>query len=56
MDWVWIWELVKSLIAGIILWASFTLLKLPLPAPPVLWGIVGIIWVYIWFIIIWKYL
>lgn len=48
--------LLKSLLAWIILGASFTLLKLPLPAPPVLWWIVGIIWVYLWYIIIWKFL
>ena len=46
--------LIKSLIAGVILWWMFTILKLPLPAPPVLWWIVWIVWVYVWFVLINK--
>lgn len=49
-------ELIKSLVAGMVLWWMFTLLKLPLPAPPVLAGVIWIVWVYLWYIIVWKYL
>lgn len=47
-------ELFKSLIAGMILGWVFTYLKLPLPAPPVLGGIVWIVWVYLGFILVGK--
>ncbi|MBP1154993.1 MULTISPECIES: XapX domain-containing protein [unclassified Paenibacillus] len=39
-------ELVLSLLAGLIVGSLFKLLKLPLPAPPVLPGILGIIGIY----------
>lgn len=39
-------ELLLSLGAGIIIGITFKLLKLPLPAPPVLSGILGIVGVY----------
>lgn len=47
-------EIVKTFIAGMILGGVFTLLKLPLPAPPVFAGIMWIVWVYVWFILINK--
>lgn len=39
-------EIILALIAGVIVGAIFTLIKLPIPAPPVLSGIMGIIGVY----------
>lgn len=45
-------QLIMSLVAGIILGAVFTLMKLPLPAPPVLSGIIGIVGIYLGGIII----
>lgn len=39
-------EIVLSLFAGFILGIIFTALKLPIPAPPVLAGIMGIVGVY----------
>ncbi|SDZ20058.1 XapX domain-containing protein [Evansella caseinilytica] len=39
-------EIVLSLIAGIMIGIVFKLLKLPLPAPPVLAGVIGIVGVY----------
>jgi XapX domain-containing protein len=40
-------EIVLSLLAGIICGLIFKLLKLPLPAPPVLAGVIGIVGVYL---------
>ncbi|WP_018932862.1 XapX domain-containing protein [Gracilibacillus lacisalsi] len=39
-------EIVLSLLAGIIIGIVFKFMKLPLPAPPVLAGVVGIFGVY----------
>lgn len=39
-------EILLALLAGAIVGALFTLIKLPIPAPPVLSGILGIIGVY----------
>ncbi|NRF93062.1 DUF1427 family protein [Paenibacillus frigoriresistens] len=39
-------ELLLSLGAGLIIGILFKLLKLPLPAPPVLSGILGIVGIY----------
>ncbi|WP_246941715.1 XapX domain-containing protein [Bacillus pinisoli] len=39
-------ELFLSLLTGIIIGMSFKLLKLPLPAPPVLAGVLGVFGVY----------
>ncbi|WP_208589445.1 XapX domain-containing protein [Gracilibacillus suaedae] len=39
-------EIVLSLLAGIIIGILFKFMKLPLPAPPVLAGVVGIFGVY----------
>ncbi|QGH34329.1 DUF1427 family protein [Gracilibacillus salitolerans] len=39
-------ELLLSLLAGIMIGIAFKFMKLPLPAPPVLAGIVGIFGVY----------
>ena len=38
---------ILALITGIVAGAVFTLLKLPLPAPPALPGILGIVGIYI---------
>ena len=40
-------EVLLALITGIIVGAIFSLLKLPLPAPPVLSGIAGIFGIYV---------
>lgn len=40
-------ELLLSLGAGLIIGILFKVLKLPLPAPPVLSGILGIVGIYI---------
>lgn len=40
-------EILLSLIGGVILGAGFQMFKLPLPAPPVLAGVVGIFGVYL---------
>ncbi|CQR48441.1 hypothetical protein BN1058_02810 [Paraliobacillus sp. PM-2] len=39
-------ELILSLVAGIIVGILFKFLKLPLPAPPVLTGVLGIVGIY----------
>lgn len=41
-----------ALLAGFILGAVFTLLKLPIPAPPTLAGIAGIIGIYLGYMIL----
>ncbi|MFC0470470.1 XapX domain-containing protein [Halalkalibacter kiskunsagensis] len=40
-------ELLLSVLAGIIIGVTFKFLRLPLPAPPVLAGILGIFGVYL---------
>lgn len=40
-------EVILSLIAGMVIGIVFKMLKLPLPAPPVLAGVVGIFGVYL---------
>jgi len=45
-------QLLFSLLTGTVLWAVFTLLKLPLPAPGALAGIVGIIGIYLWYVLV----
>ncbi|WP_210365178.1 DUF1427 family protein [Bacillus sp. REN3] len=40
-------ELALSLLAGIIVGVVFKFMKLPLPAPPVLAGVLGIVGVYL---------
>ncbi|WCN38440.1 XapX domain-containing protein [Aneurinibacillus uraniidurans] len=45
-------ELVLALITGLVVGAVFKLLKLPLPAPPVLPGILGIVGIYLGGIIV----
>lgn len=42
----------QSMLAGFICGAVFTLLRLPLPAPPVLAGVLGIVGVYLGYIAI----
>jgi XapX domain-containing protein len=39
-------EVILSLIAGLVIGIAFKLLRLPLPAPPVLAGVMGIFGVY----------
>ena len=39
-------EILLSLLAGIVAGAIFKLIRLPIPAPPVLSGVVGIFGVY----------
>lgn len=40
-------ELILSLVAGLAVGIIFKFLKLPLPAPPVLAGVLGIVGVYL---------
>lgn len=40
-------EIILSLVAGLIVGILFKFLKLPLPAPPVLAGVLGIVGVYL---------
>lgn len=40
-------ELILALVTGLIVGCIFKLLKLPLPAPPVLSGIVGIVGIFL---------
>ncbi|MEH7441438.1 DUF1427 family protein [Bacillus sp. JJ1122] len=40
-------EVVLSLLAGLLVGVVFKFLKLPLPAPPVLAGVLGIVGVYL---------
>ncbi|MBM4761948.1 DUF1427 family protein [Bacillus sp. B15-48] len=40
-------EVVLALVAGLIVGILFKFLRLPIPAPPVLAGVVGIVGVYI---------
>lgn len=42
-------EIILSLITGIIVGFLFALLKLPIPAPPALAGVTGIVGVYLGF-------
>ncbi|MFC0297466.1 XapX domain-containing protein [Geobacillus jurassicus] len=53
-------EIVLSLVTGVIVGFLFTLFRLPIPAPPALAGIAGIVGVYLgmrlfhWFTAFWK--
>ncbi|NNU83671.1 DUF1427 family protein [Geobacillus sp. BMUD] len=53
-------EIVLSLLTGMIVGFLFTLFRLPIPAPPALAGIAGIVGVYLgmrlfqWFMVLWK--
>ncbi|MFC4320077.1 XapX domain-containing protein [Litchfieldia salsa] len=40
-------ELLLSILAGIVIGVAFKFMRLPLPAPPVLSGVLGIFGVYI---------
>ncbi|GGK11669.1 DUF1427 family protein [Caldalkalibacillus thermarum TA2.A1] len=40
-------EVLLSLLVGMVVGFLFTLLKLPLPAPPVLAGVMGIVGIYV---------
>lgn len=40
-------EVLLALLAGLVVGLTFAFLKLPLPAPPVLSGIMGIVGVYL---------
>ncbi|WP_155668584.1 XapX domain-containing protein [Ornithinibacillus caprae] len=43
---------IQSFLAGIVLGAIFSLLNLPIPAPPNLAGITGIVGIFVGFLII----
>lgn len=45
-------ELILSLVVWIILWGLFTLLKLPLPAPTMLAGVLWIVWIYLGYLLV----
>ncbi|AKM20608.1 Uncharacterized protein conserved in bacteria [[Flavobacterium] thermophilum] len=53
-------EVVLSLVTGIVVGFLFTLFRLPIPAPPALAGIAGIVGVYLgmrlfqWLTLFWK--
>jgi XapX domain-containing protein len=40
-------EVLLSLVAGLLVGVLFKIIKLPIPAPPVLSGVVGIVGVYL---------
>ncbi|WP_102027394.1 XapX domain-containing protein [Salirhabdus sp. Marseille-P4669] len=40
-------EIILSLLAGLLVGVIFKLIKLPIPAPPVLSGVLGIVGIYI---------
>ncbi len=40
-------EILLALVAGVLVGAIFSAVKLPLPAPPVLSGIIGIVGIYL---------
>ena len=48
-------EILKALFTGIITGVIFALFKLPIPAPPALAGVVGIVGIFLGFIIV-RYL
>lgn len=45
-------EIIKATLAGIACGVIFSLLRLPIPAPPVLAGVMGIVGVFLGYIII----
>ena len=45
-------ELFKALAVGFIVGAVFSLMKLPLPAPPVLAGLLGVVGIYLGMVIV----
>jgi XapX domain-containing protein len=45
-------EILLSLLAGLIVGIIFKLIKLPIPAPPVLSGVLGIIGIYLGSVIV----
>ncbi|MDD3150854.1 MAG: DUF1427 family protein [Candidatus Gastranaerophilales bacterium] len=49
---IYIW----SMLTGIVLGSIFTLLKLPIPAPSTLAGVLGILGVYIGYVITSKFM
>ncbi|BBW97909.1 XapX domain-containing protein [Geobacillus icigianus] len=54
-------EIVLSLVTGMVVGFLFTLFRLPIPAPPALAGIAGIVGVYLgmrlfqWLAIFWRF-
>lgn len=40
-------EIILALLTGLVVGAIFKLLKLPLPAPPILPGVLGIVGIYL---------
>ena len=49
MNWM---EIIKSFGAGLFVGALFTILKLPVPAPPVLAGIMGIVGIFTGYLLV----
>ena len=45
-------EYLLSTITGLIVGIIFTLLKLPIPAPWVLSGVLGIVGIYLWYVLV----
>jgi XapX domain-containing protein len=45
-------EILRALVAGMIVGAVFNFVKLPIPAPNAVAGIVGIIGIYIGFVVV----
>lgn len=45
-------EIIKATFAGIVCGIAFSLLNLPIPAPPVLAGIMGIVGVFLGYVLI----
>jgi XapX domain-containing protein len=45
-------EIIKATLAGIVCGGVFSILNLPIPAPPVLAGVMGIVGVFLGYIIV----
>ena len=49
-------EILLALLSGLIVGVFFTAIKLPIPAPPVLSGVVGIVGVYLGSVVYTKFI
>ncbi len=49
-------DIIKALGTGIIVGVVFTLLKLPIPAPPVLSGIMGIFGIFLGYLLVQQFM
>ncbi len=49
-------EIIKSFAAGLFVGAFFTLVKLPVPAPPVFAGIMGIVGIFVGYVLVGSFM